>query len=98
MVSLTNQLHIAILDAVMHHLYVMPSAILSNPVAARGPIVHLCCDRLEDFFHVRPCFLISTRHNRRTEPSALFSARNASPDEKNPFCGQFLRSPARIGI
>jgi hypothetical protein len=62
LVCLTDQLHIAILNAVMHHLHVMPRAVLADPVAAWS-LINLRRDSLEDFLHVRPRFLVAPRHN-----------------------------------
>ncbi len=45
LVGLTDKLHVAILDAVMDHLDVVPCAVLANPVTTRL-IIHLCSNAL----------------------------------------------------
>ena len=40
-VRLADELHVAVLDAVVHHLDVVPGAVVANPVAARRPVIDL---------------------------------------------------------
>ena len=37
-VGLAYELHVAILDSVVHHLHIVASAAITNPVAARLPV------------------------------------------------------------
>ena len=54
LVGLANELHVAVLDAVVDHLDVMAGAILTYPIAAGCAVFDLGCDGLKDLFHVRP--------------------------------------------
>ena len=105
-VGLADQLHVAVLDAVVHHLDVVPGTRIAHPVAARRAVaargrglavlVHLRRNRLEDVLHVRPCFRIAARHDGRSEARAFFTARHAGPDEQDPLPRQVFRAPVRI--
>jgi len=53
---------------------------------------------LEDLFDGRPGGRRSTRHERWTITSTLFTARDARPNEKETFSLKFLGSTNRIGI
>jgi len=49
LIGLTNNLHIAILNAVMHHLDIVTSASLSNPIAAWLTIIRFCSNALKNW-------------------------------------------------
>ena len=98
LVGLADQLHVAVLDAVVHHLYVVPGAVFADPVAAGSSILDFGRDGLENLLHMRPRFFISSRHDRRAEARTFFSARNARPDKQNAFCGQVFGSPGGVGV
>ena len=52
-----TQLHVAILDAVVHHLRVVAAAAVAHPVTAgRSGFRFLGANALENFLHVRPSF------------------------------------------
>src|SRR5665213_867693 len=51
LVGLADQLHIAVLDAVVHHLDVVSGAILPHPVAAGSAVGNLRRDRLKNILH-----------------------------------------------
>ena len=95
-VGLANQLHVAVLDPVVHHLHEVPGPVLAHPVAARRAVLHLGGDRLEDRLHVRPRRRIPARHDGRPSPRALFAARNAGADEQDSLLLQRLGPPRRI--
>ena len=97
LIGLANQLNIAILNSVVHHLHVVPCAILAHPVAARCTILHLRRNRLKDLLHMRPRRSIASRHNRRSKPRAFFSTRDSRPDKQNPLRRKLLRPPIGIG-
>ncbi len=53
LVGLADELHVAVLDAVVHHLDVVACAAFADPVAAGGAVVDLGGDGLEDRLDVR---------------------------------------------
>ena len=53
-VSLTDELHVAVFNPVVDHLHVMARALFTYPVAAGRAVANLGGDGLEDRFHVRP--------------------------------------------
>jgi len=53
-VSLADQLHVTVFDAVVDHLHVMTRAAFADPVAARHIAFHLLGDALKNILHVRP--------------------------------------------
>eukprot|EP00053_Salpingoeca_punica_P006791 m.63469 g.63469 ORF g.63469 m.63469 type:complete len:387 (+) comp13851_c0_seq2:114-1274(+) len=75
-VGLTAELHVAVLNAVVHHLDVMARAVLADPVAA-GLAVGLGRDLLEDGLDVRPGSRVAARHQRRAVARTLLAARDA---------------------
>ena len=87
-VGLADELHVAVLDAVVHHLDVVARAILADPVAAGRAVFDLGGDGLEDLLHVRPRCRISAGHDGRAAARAFFAAGNAGTDEENAFLAQ----------
>src|ERR1700683_5327096 len=96
MICLADELHIAILDAVVHHFYKVTGAIFANPVATGSSVIHFCRDGLENFLHVRPRFYISARHYGRSEARAFFAAGNTGADEKNSLRCEILCAPSCV--
>ena len=97
-ICLANQLHIAVLDTVVHHLHVVTGAFFAHPVAAGSSVFDLGGDGLEDILHVRPGVWVATGHDRRAKARAFFAAGDARADEENPFGGKSFGAPRRIGI
>jgi len=83
-VRLTDELHVAVLDAVVDHLHVVPGTIGADPVAAGGAVVGLGGDGLENFLHVRPRGLGSAGHDGGPMARAFLAAGNAGADELQP--------------
>ena len=54
LVSLADQLHVAILDPVVNHLHIMARAVLAHPIATGLVILDLRRHRLENRLHMRP--------------------------------------------
>ena len=79
-VSFRDQLHIAVLDSVVHHLDEMARAVRAN-VRDAGTRVSLCGDGFENRANVFVSFASAARHQRRSVPSAFFAARDARSDE-----------------
>ena len=53
-ICFTYDLHIAVLDSVVHHFYEMSGPVFSHPVAAGHIAIDLCGDGLKNGFNVRP--------------------------------------------
>ena len=81
-IGFADQLHVAILDAVVDHLDVMARAVLAHPVATRFAVLDLRRHRLEDRLDMRPRRRRSARHDRRTAPRPLLAAGDAGADVK----------------
>ncbi len=80
-VRLGDELHVAVLDAVVHHLDEVARAVGSDVRHAR-PRLGLRGDRLEHIGLMRSqASGDAARHERRTEPRALLAARDAHADE-----------------
>ena len=54
LVRFADELHIAVLNAVMHHLDEVSCAILADPVAARRAVLDLGADGLKNGLHILP--------------------------------------------
>lgn len=52
-VGLADQLHVSVLDPIVHHLDVVPGPVSPHPVTA-WLAIDLGTDTLEDWFHMRP--------------------------------------------
>ena len=85
LISLANQLHIAVFNAVVHHFHKVPGALVAHPVAARFARRCFGCNGLKNGFHKFPSRSITARHNGRAVARAFFAARNACADETNAF-------------
>ena len=55
LICFTDQLHIAVFNAVMNHFYKMSGAIFADPLAAGGAVLHLGADGLKNRLDIRPC-------------------------------------------
>ena len=99
-VGLADQLHVAVLDAVVHHLHVVACAARTHPVAAGdvalGP--DLGGDRLEDRLHEGPGRLRAARHQARALERALLAAGHARADEEQAGRLDILGAPLGVGI
>jgi hypothetical protein len=78
-VGLSNQLHVAILDAVVHHLDVVPGAAWANVDHARLAI-DLGGNGLEDGFDQLPCLGLTTGHDGGAPQSSLLAAADPGSD------------------
>ena len=97
-IGFANQLHVAVLDAVVHHLHIVPGTRVADPIAARNVIVRADFggDFLEDILDEGPRFMMSAGHDARSFECALFTAGNAGPDEAITACFE-IRMPT-IGV
>src|SRR4029077_2387278 len=93
-VRLGDQFHVAVLDAVVHHLDVVPGAVGADVRHARAGVA-LRGDGLEHRPYRLPRFLRATRHQRRTVTRPLFAAGDSGADEVEALRlhppGSFLR-------
>jgi len=72
--GLGDQLHITVLDPVMHHLDVMPGTALAHPAATGLAILRARGNRLEDLLDHGPGVGIASRHEGRPVPGTLLAA------------------------
>jgi hypothetical protein len=96
-VGFADQLHVAVLDAVVDHLDVVACAVFAHPVAAGCSVFDLGGDGLEDLLHVRPRGGIAAGHDGGAEARAFFAAGDAGADEENAFFGEILGAAVGIG-
>src|SRR5207244_4168169 len=97
-VRLTDELHVTVFNAVVHHLDVMPRAAWSDPLTARNVVVgpHFGRDRLKYWSHGRPRHRRTARHNTWSVPRALLTPRNARANVQQPFRFNVLRTPFSV--
>ena len=101
LVGLADELHVAILDAVVDHLDEVTGAVLANPVAAGRVVLDLGADGLEDRLDERPCGGGAARHHARALERALFTAGDAGADVEQPLPLNILRATdgiRKVGI
>ena len=94
-VGFTDQLNIAVLDAVVHHLDVMTGAIRAHVAATRFAI-HLRGDLAKNGRDDVPRLARTAGHERRAFERAFFAAGNAHADKVNSFSFQFLPTSLRV--
>lgn len=83
---LANQLHVTVFNTVVHHLDVVASTFVTDPVTA-GLTIRFGSDALEDVLDVWPSLLVTTRHERRTVTGTFFTTGDTSSDETDAlFC------------
>ena len=100
LIGLANELHIAVFDAVVHHLHKVSGAAFSHPVAA-GFAVHMRADGLKDVLHQRPGLRRAARHHARALERAFLAAGNAGADVEKPLAlhiGAAAGSIRKVGI
>ena len=92
-VCFRDQLHVAVFDAVVHHLDEVAGPALPHPVAA-GLAVHMGGDGLQNGLHMRPCRGRAARHDAGALQRPFLAAGHAGADEMEPLALQVL-DPAR---
>ena len=95
-VRLGDELHVAVFDAVVHHLHVVPGAARAHVVHARLPIVRLRRDGAEDGRQRLPGFPLAARHDGGAPQRALLAAGDAGADVVEAAGSEFL-APA-LGV
>ena len=93
---LRDQLHITVLDTIVHHLDVVTSTLVTNPVTARLAVT-LSSNALEDVLDVWPGLLVSTWHEGWAISGTLLTTRDTASDESDSLLGQILCSAVGIG-
>ncbi len=97
-VGLADELHVAVLDAVVDHLDVMAGPLGADPVAARRAVGRLGGDGLEDRLDVRPGRGVAAGHDRRAEQRPFLAAGDARADEQQPAVLERPGAPGRVGV
>ena len=95
-IGFTNQLYVAVLDAVVDHFNVMACAVRPHVSTARFPI-HLRRDFAEDWRNNFPGFSRTARHQRWSLQRAFFAAGNTTAHKMNAALFQFFAAPLRVG-
>ncbi len=95
-VGLGDQLHVRVLDAVVHHLDEMTRAIRTDMNATRGS-VHLRRDRLEHRSQLLIGLRRAARHDARAEQRALLTARYPGANEVQALAPQRRIATTSVG-
>ncbi len=98
LIRLADELHVAVFDAVVDHLDVVAGPLGADPVAARGAVVDLGGDRLEDRLDVGPGLGIAAGHDRGALQRPFLAAGNPGADEEDPLLLQGAGAPGGVGI
>ena len=99
-VGLADQLHVAVLDAVVNHFHVVPGATRPHPIAARNVALwaNLRRDCLEDWLHERPASGRAARHQAGALERAFLAAGNTRANVEQPACLNFSRAAFGVGV
>ncbi len=89
-VGLRDELHVAVLNAVVDHLDEVARAAFADPVATRNAAVDHRRDRLEDGFDVRPRLGIAAGHEGRAVARAFLTAGDAGADKEDALFLELL--------
>ena len=88
--GLGDQLHIAVLDAVVHHFDIVARTVVANPFTTGRAILYSGSDGLKDGLDVGPGVGRAAGHDRWPAQRAFFAAGDAAADEQKPFLFQLL--------
>ena len=97
LVGFADQLHVAVLNAVVDHLDVVAGAVFADPIAAGRAVFNFGGNGLENLLDMGPRCRISAGHDGGAEARAFFAAGNAGADEENALVGQVLRAAVGVG-
>ena len=97
LVGFADELHVAVLDAVVDHLHVVAGAVLAHPVAAGLAFGSLGADRLENVLHQRPRRGAAAGHHGRAEARAFLAAGDAGADVEQALALQVLGAADGVG-
>src|SRR5437762_10299827 len=94
-IGFANQLHVAVLDSVVHHLDVMTGAVRAHVSTARFAI-HLGGNLAENFLDNFPGLAWAAGHQRCTFERAFFPAGNAAANKMNPASFEISAAALRV--
>ena len=94
---LADQLHVTVLDTVVHHLYVVTGTLVTDPLAA-SLAIRLGGDGLKDVLDVGPCLLVTTGHDAGTVSGTLLSSGDTATNEADALLSKVLCSAVRVGV
>jgi hypothetical protein len=97
-IGFADQLHVAVLDAVMDHLDVVPGPARTDPLATRDVFLgtDLGGNRLKDRLDQWPSGGGTAGHHAGAFERPLFAAGDARPDEQQPLALDVFRPPLGI--
>ena len=95
-VGLGDQLHVGVLDAVVHHLHEVAGTVVAD-VRDTGLALGDRGDRLEDRAEGDPRLVRTAGHDRRAEQCALLAAGDAGADEVDAGLADGLLAADRVG-
>ena len=96
-VGLRDQLHVGVLDAVVHHLHEVAGPADAH-VGAAGVAVDVRRDRLHDRAEPLVGLVGAADHDRRTVQRAHLAAGDAGADEVQPVLLELLLAPDRVAV
>ncbi len=96
-VGFANQLHVAVLDAVVDHFHIMARA-AGTDVGDAGFTIHLGGDAFEDRLHHIPGRGWAAGHDRWAFARAFFAAGNAGTDEAEAEVAEPLVAAFGVGV
>lgn len=92
-----DQLHVSVLNTVVHHLDVVSGTLITNPVAA-GLTITLGRHALEDILDKGPGLLVTAGHQAGAVTGTFFTARDAGAYEPDALLGQVLGSAVGVRV
>src|SRR5579859_2799947 len=95
-IALCDQLHIAVLDAVVHHLDIVAGAARSHVFHARLAVFGFGSNGAKNWRNSLPSFRLSAGHDRWPPQRAFFSARDSGTDIEKSLT--FKRFVAAVGV
>ena len=96
-VRLGDELHVAVLDAVVNHLDEMPRPAVAAVGDAGHAVVGLGGDLLQDRLQVLVRFLVAAGHQAGAPQRAFFAAADAHAEKSNPRRPKLLLPPLGVG-
>ena len=96
LVCLADQLHIAILDAVVHHFNKVTRAVLPHIIAA-GLAIHMGANGLKNILHLLPGSAAAARHHAGAMQRTLLAARYAGAQVVQALTFDILGAADGIG-
>src|SRR5262249_11554913 len=97
-VDLADQLHVAVLNAVVHHLDEVAGAAIADPFAAGLAFGRARADRLEYRLDARPRRGTATRHQRRAVERAFLAAGDTGTNVAATRGLGGVEAPDRVGV